>query len=86
MDATNEMKKVYQLIAVETKDHYLVGLEPQRFLEEFMPWNSSTPYAYKERVPSKLRLKNLRRVAPEPGQKESVMYKPFVSCYLTSER
>jgi hypothetical protein len=86
MDATNEMKKVYLSIALETKDHYLVGLEPQRFLEEFMPWNPSTSSVYRERVPSKLRLQNLRRVAPKPGQKESVMYKPFVSCYLISER
>jgi hypothetical protein len=37
--------------------------------------------AYKDKRPSKLRLKNLRRVPPESGQKESVMYKPFVSYY-----
>lgn len=86
MDATNEMKKVYQSIALETKGHYLVGLKPQRFLEEFMPWNLSTSCAYKNKVASKMRLKNLRKVAPEPGQKESVMYKPFVSCYLILER
>ena len=86
MDASKEMKAVYQSIAFETKGHYLVGLKPQRFLEEFMPWNSSTSHAYQHKVPSKLRLKNLQRVPPKPGQKESVMYRPFVSCYLILAR
>ena len=39
-----------------------------------MPWNPSTSYRYQTKVPRKLRQKNLQRMAPEPGQKESVMY------------
>lgn len=85
MDATNKMKKTYQLIVLDAKGYYLIGLEPQRFLDEFMAWNSSTSYAYKSKVPSKLCLKNLWEVAPELEQKESVVYKPFVSRCLISD-
>jgi hypothetical protein len=31
------MKTTYVKIALETEGHYLVGLEPERFLEEFLP-------------------------------------------------
>lgn len=85
MDSTTEMKKIYQSIALETKDHYLVGLEPKRFLEEFLPWQDSTSQAYKDRVPSKQRVKSLQSVAPKPGAKESEMYKPFVCLFLIVE-
>ena len=85
MDSTTEMKKIYQSIALETKDHYLVGLEPGRFLEEFLPWQGSTSQAYKDKVPSKQRVKSLQSVAPKPGAKESKMYKPFVCLFLIVE-
>ena len=85
MDSTTEMKKNYQSIALETKGHYLVGLEPERFLETFLPWQTSTSQAYRKRVPSERRVKSLRSVAPEPGAKESGMYKPFVCLFLIVE-
>jgi hypothetical protein len=52
------------------------------FLGRFLPWDESTPDTYKRIRPSKQRLRDLRSVAPEPGQKESVMYEPFVSLSL----
>ncbi|KAF8805938.1 hypothetical protein BYT27DRAFT_7257770, partial [Phlegmacium glaucopus] len=78
IDATRDMKKEYEWIALEAKDYFVVGMHPQTFLEEFLPWNDTTPDAYREKRPSKQRLKDLRSVAPTKGQKESVMYKPFV--------
>jgi hypothetical protein len=79
MDATKDMKKIYEKIALKTKGHYLVGLEPERFLEKFLPWTSSTPEAYRRNSPSKQCLKNLRSMVPGQRQKEGIMYKPFVS-------
>jgi hypothetical protein len=76
---TRDMKEDYKKIALDTKGHYLVGLDPQKFLENFLPWNDSTPDAYRARHPSKNRLNNLRSIVPKPGHKESTMYGPFVS-------
>ncbi|KAF8798529.1 hypothetical protein BYT27DRAFT_7203023 [Phlegmacium glaucopus] len=78
MDATRDMKKEYERIAIEAKDYFVVGMDPQTFLEELLPWNDTTPDAYRGKHPSKQRLKDLRSVAPKTGQAESVMYKPFV--------
>ncbi|KAF8804184.1 hypothetical protein BYT27DRAFT_7259621 [Phlegmacium glaucopus] len=78
MHTIREIKEHYERIALESKGHYLVGLDPQTFLEEFLPWGDLTPDAYRGILPSKERLKNLRSVVPKRGQKESVMYEPFV--------
>ena len=85
METTTEMKKNYQLIALDTRDHYLLGLKPKKFLETFLPWQTSTSQAYKNRVPSKQRVRSLQSVAPQPGAKESGMYKPFVCLFLIVE-
>ena len=82
------MNKVYRIVALRTEGHYLVGMEPEAFLENFLPcqWNVSTPDVYKQKVPSKRRLAKLRSVPPKPGQVESVMYQPFVSKYTACLR
>lgn len=37
MDVTRVMKKEYERITLETKGYYLVEMDPERFLEEFLP-------------------------------------------------
>ncbi|KAF8816080.1 hypothetical protein BYT27DRAFT_7333610 [Phlegmacium glaucopus] len=39
MDATRDMKKGYERIALQTKDHFVVGMDPQTLLEDLLPWN-----------------------------------------------
>ncbi|KAF8808274.1 hypothetical protein BYT27DRAFT_6553456 [Phlegmacium glaucopus] len=78
MDATRHMKKGYERIALENKSHHLVGLDPQMFIENFLPWNGTTLYAYTGRRPQNQRLKDLRSIVPERRQKASLMYRPFV--------
>jgi hypothetical protein len=34
IDDSKEMKQVYQMIALKTEGHYLIGLEPQIFLDK----------------------------------------------------
>ena len=61
MNAPHKLEKVYLNIAHETKGHYLIGMEPVAFFENFLPWNA-TPKAYKQKVPPKCRLDKLRSV------------------------
>ncbi|PPQ90006.1 hypothetical protein CVT25_009644 [Psilocybe cyanescens] len=68
----------YKLVGGETKGHYLVGITPTKFLEEFLPWNASTPDIYKQQVPDQAKIYALQSVPPRRGQKESHMYSPFV--------
>ncbi|KAF9478064.1 hypothetical protein BDN70DRAFT_922146 [Pholiota conissans] len=83
-----KMGKLNEIICHETKGHYYVGIEPTAFLDEFMPWNETTPIAYRQMAPSKARIAFLKSVPPVPGQLESTMYKPFVKAldrYITDE-
>ncbi|KAH9482222.1 hypothetical protein JR316_0004319 [Psilocybe cubensis] len=42
----------YDALGQLLKGKYLVGMMPERFLEEFLSWNADTPLNYKEQQPS----------------------------------
>lgn len=71
--------EAYEKISKETRGHYFVGMEPQKFLDEFLPFNTATPDTYKKQTADPVRINNLKTVPPQSGQKESHMYAPFVS-------
>ncbi|KAF8180093.1 hypothetical protein BJ912DRAFT_1145863 [Pholiota molesta] len=65
------MDQIYEEITLQTTGHCLVGMHPVEFLDEFLPWDTPTPEAYKETAPGKSRLTKLpfklvsSRTAPE---------------------
>ncbi|PPQ90015.1 LOW QUALITY PROTEIN: hypothetical protein CVT25_009655 [Psilocybe cyanescens] len=68
----------YKLIGGENIGHYLVGITPNEFLEQFLPWNATTSNSYRQQVPDQAKIHALQSVPLRPGQKESHMYPPFV--------
>ncbi|KAF8180087.1 hypothetical protein BJ912DRAFT_635392 [Pholiota molesta] len=80
------MDQTYNQIALETAGHSLVGMHPVKFVDESLPWNTSTPEAYKEKAATKSRLTRLRLVPCKPGKFESMMNTPFNSYQEVSSR
>lgn len=74
---TNHVSKIYPEVAADTRGHYLVGLKPDDFLNQFMPWNLTTTVSNKERKPPRRRVDALRSMAHIRPEKK--MYPCFVS-------
>ncbi|KAF8167522.1 hypothetical protein B0H34DRAFT_682206 [Crassisporium funariophilum] len=78
MAATHKANQAYENITTDTAGHYFVGMNPDTFLDKFLPWNASTARVYKQKVPRKWRRRALRSVPPHLQMLESSMYPPFV--------
>jgi hypothetical protein len=78
------MNPIYEEITLETTGHSLIGMHAVGCLDEFLPWDTLTPEAYKETASRKSHLTKLRfkLVPSKPGDFESTMYPPFVSRYM----
>ncbi|KAH9486112.1 hypothetical protein JR316_0000176 [Psilocybe cubensis] len=72
--------EAYAQIANETRGHYLVGMDPLEFLDNFLPWDENTPTHYQQQVVSETRENNLKSVPPVNGARhpERSMYKHYV--------
>lgn len=71
-----DIGKLRSALVQETRGHYIGGVEPHIFVENFMKWNSETDDAFKAEKPSKARLSRLIGMATKP---ESAMNTDWVS-------
>ncbi|KAH9486067.1 hypothetical protein JR316_0000131 [Psilocybe cubensis] len=72
--------EAYAQISNETRGHYLVGMDPLEFLDNFLPWNANTPTHYQQKPISETRESKLKSVPPIKGarQPELSMYKHYI--------
>ncbi len=70
------MKEQYRRVAEETQGHYLVGMDPEEFMQTFLPWNADTPAAYRTKSIPEERLRDLHSMASKKPEK--AMYGAFV--------
>ncbi len=75
-DEIRKMNNQYLRVTDETQGHYLVGMDPEEFMETFMPWNADTPAAYRKKSIPEERLRDLHSMASKKHEKD--MYSAFV--------
>ncbi|PPQ89990.1 hypothetical protein CVT25_009630 [Psilocybe cyanescens] len=81
MDAplTKVSDDIYTLIGENTEGHYLVGIRPQDFIDEFLPWNVDAPGIYEQQVASAHeKILALQSVPPQAGQNSDHMSSQFI--------
>ncbi|KAF8873294.1 hypothetical protein CPB85DRAFT_1399140, partial [Mucidula mucida] len=71
------MKQQYIRVAEETQGHYLVGMDPEEFMQTFLPWNADTPAAYRTKSIPEERLRDLHSMASKKPEK--AMYGAFTA-------
>ncbi|KAF8893761.1 hypothetical protein CPB85DRAFT_1440627 [Mucidula mucida] len=71
------MKEQYRRVAEETQGHYLVGMDPEEFMQTFLPWNADTPAAYRTKSIPEERLRHLHSMASKKS--EHAMYGAFTA-------
>ncbi|KAF8871861.1 hypothetical protein CPB85DRAFT_1445295 [Mucidula mucida] len=76
-DERRIMKQQYIRVAEETQGHYLVGMDPEEFMQTFLPWNADTPAAYRTKSIPEERLRDLHRMASKKPEK--AMYGAFTA-------
>ncbi len=71
-----DIGKLRNALVRETRGHYIGGVDPHVFVQNFMPWNSNTDDAFKAEKPSKAQVARLTGMATKP---ESAMNTDWVS-------
>ncbi|KAF8869028.1 hypothetical protein CPB85DRAFT_1262615 [Mucidula mucida] len=69
-DEIRKMNNQYLRVTDETQGHYLVGMDPEEFMETFMPWNADTPAAYRKKSIPEERLRDLHSMASKKHEKD----------------
>ncbi|KAF8884541.1 hypothetical protein CPB85DRAFT_1567002 [Mucidula mucida] len=71
------MKQQYIRVAEETQGHYLVGMDPEEFMQTFLPWNADTSATYRTKSIPEERLRDLHSMASKKPEK--AMYGAFTA-------